>query len=63
MSWIPSTCRNVGRIIYTFGYSTGDPSKRLPGIAIAGLTYLTMIVSTGVTGVRATGLLQCLLGQ
>ncbi|KAF6263405.1 hypothetical protein COO60DRAFT_1491029 [Scenedesmus sp. NREL 46B-D3] len=48
---------NIGRIIYTFGYSTGDPNKRLPGIAIAGLTYLVMIVSTGATGVKAAGLL------
>jgi hypothetical protein len=50
-------CRNIGRIIYTFGYSTGDPSKRLPGIAIAGLTYLVLIVSTGVAGVKVAGLL------
>jgi hypothetical protein len=63
LMWLASSCRNAGRIIYTFGYSTGDPSKRLPGIAIAGLTYLAMIVSTGATGIKATGLLQGLLGQ
>uniref|UniRef100_A0A383VI21 Glutathione S-transferase 3, mitochondrial n=1 Tax=Tetradesmus obliquus TaxID=3088 RepID=A0A383VI21_TETOB len=54
---------NIGRIIYTFGYSTGDPNKRLPGIAVAGLTYVTMIVSTGVIGVKAAGLLQGLQQQ
>lgn len=51
------TIWNIGRIIYTLGYSTGDPSKRTPGAAISGLTYFICIFATGYAGMSATGLL------
>lgn len=47
----------VGRVVYTLGYSTGFPEKRIPGAAISGLAYIAAIVSALVTGVRTTGLL------
>jgi hypothetical protein len=34
------------------GYSTGDPSKRTPGSAISGLTYIALILATAAVGVR-----------
>ena len=34
------------------GYSTGDPSKRMPGAAISGLTYIAFILATAAVGVR-----------
>jgi glutathione S-transferase len=33
----------LGRLVYAAGYSTGDPSKRGPGSAVAGLAYLGLI--------------------
>eukprot|EP00877_Chromochloris_zofingiensis_P012396 jgi/Chrzof1/740/Cz01g26280.t1 len=48
---------NVGRIMYTLGYSTGDPAKRGPGAAISSLIYLAMIFITAYNGVKITGLL------
>lgn len=35
------------------GYSTGDPDKRLPGVAISLLVYDGLIIATAVVGVRA----------
>lgn len=45
----PSGDRNVshagcaGRVVYMVGYSSGDPSKRLPGSMISNLTQLASI--------------------
>ncbi|KAI8462974.1 MAG: hypothetical protein J3K34DRAFT_445749 [Monoraphidium minutum] len=43
----------VGRIVYALGYSTGDPSKRLPGGVVSSLTFLGTIIATLVAGLRA----------
>ena len=40
----------VARLIYAAGYSTGEPAKRLPGNAIAGIVYLALIVGCGYAG-------------
>jgi glutathione S-transferase len=42
----------VGRIMYTLGYSTGDPKKRIPGAGASGLAYLGTIIATLVLGLR-----------
>ena len=42
----------VGRIIYANGYSSGDPSKRIPGSAIAGIVYLGLIIGCFVAGFK-----------
>jgi glutathione S-transferase len=34
----------IGRIIYANGYSSGDPKKRIPGSAVAGIFYLCLII-------------------
>jgi glutathione S-transferase len=34
----------VGRIVYMVGYSSGDPSKRLPGSMISNLTQMAVII-------------------
>eukprot|EP00879_Flechtneria_rotunda_P002067 GHRR01002246.1.p1 GENE.GHRR01002246.1~~GHRR01002246.1.p1 ORF type:complete len:205 (+),score=39.07 GHRR01002246.1:67-615(+) len=54
---------NIGRVVYTTGYSKGDPNKRIPGVAIASLAYLATIIVTLTTGIRASGLLNKLLGH
>jgi glutathione S-transferase len=36
----------VARILYSLGYSTGDPGKRSPGSLLAGLVYLGLIGGT-----------------
>lgn len=41
----------ISRLVYAAGYSTGDPSKRLPGSAIAGILYLGLIAGTIVASV------------
>jgi len=38
------------QIIYARGYSTGDPSKRAPGSALAGIVYLVLIIGCGYAG-------------
>ncbi|KIZ01433.1 hypothetical protein MNEG_6530 [Monoraphidium neglectum] len=43
---------SVGRIFYATGYSTGDPSKRMTGAGISGLSYLGCIIATLVVGLR-----------
>lgn len=40
----------VARILYSLGYSTGDPSKRSPGSLVAGLVYLGLIGGTMYAG-------------
>lgn len=42
----------AGRVLYTLGYSKGDPQGRLPGAAASGLVYLALLLSTLVVGVR-----------
>ncbi|KAL4442446.1 hypothetical protein ABPG77_005030 [Micractinium sp. CCAP 211/92] len=42
----------ASRVVYTLGYSTGDPSKRLPGGAGSGLAYVALVLSTVVVGLR-----------
>lgn len=51
------TTWNIGRIIYTLGYSTGDPKRRTPGAAISSLAYLIAILATGYAGITVAGLL------
>lgn len=34
------------------GYSTGDPSQRLPGAAGSGLAYVALVLSTVAVGLR-----------
>jgi len=41
----------ISRLIYAAGYSTGDPSKRFPGSALAGILYLGLIAGTIVASV------------
>ena len=40
----------VARILYSLGYSTGDPGKRSPGSLLAGLVYLGLIGGTMYAG-------------
>lgn len=40
----------VGRVIYANGYSSGDPSKRIPGAAISGIVYLGLIIGCYIAG-------------
>jgi len=43
-------CWAVARILYSLGYSTGDPKKRSPGSLLAGLVYLGLIGGTMYAG-------------
>lgn len=40
----------VARILYSLGYSTGDPGRRGPGSLLAGLVYLGLIGGTMYAG-------------
>ncbi len=46
----------VGRVVYSLGYYTGDPSKRVPGAlmsmmgALLPLTALTVSTAAGILG-------------
>lgn len=42
---------SIGRLVYAAGYSSGDPSKRAPGSALAGILYLALIGGAGYAGV------------
>ncbi|EFN56532.1 hypothetical protein CHLNCDRAFT_144160 [Chlorella variabilis] len=42
----------IGRILYTRGYSTGDPAQRAPGGSLAWMSYLCLMVATAVVGIR-----------
>jgi glutathione S-transferase len=42
---------SIGRIVYAAGYSSGDPAKRAPGSALAGIVYLALIGGAGYAGV------------
>ncbi|KAK9866783.1 hypothetical protein WJX84_004341 [Apatococcus fuscideae] len=43
----------IGRIVYTIGYSSGDPNKRSPGAAVSALSMIGLLVTIGVVGFRA----------
>lgn len=43
-------CWAIGRIVYANGYSSGDPAKRIPGSAIAGIVYLGLIIGCYIAG-------------
>lgn len=55
---ILGTIWNIGRVIYTYGYNTGDPNKRTPGFAISWLAYVVLIGATAYAGVSIAGLLR-----
>lgn len=46
MSWA------AARVVYAVGYSSGVPSKRMPGGAVSALVQLGMMGTLLVTGVR-----------
>lgn len=49
-----SSCSaHAGRIVYTIGYSSGDPFKRLPGFAVSQLSNFGMIGATAVVGFQS----------
>ena len=37
-------------MVYAQGYSTGDPAKRGPGSAVAGIVYLALIGGAAAAG-------------
>jgi glutathione S-transferase len=36
----------AGRLVYSLGYSTGDPNARFPGVAVSGLIYVGTIAAS-----------------
>ena len=42
----------AGRIVYTLGYSSGDPAKRTPGSIMSFLSYFGLIGAMAVVGFR-----------
>ncbi|KAL4069784.1 hypothetical protein V8B97DRAFT_631320 [Scleroderma yunnanense] len=47
----------VGRVIYTLGYKTGSPSKRLPGGFIGSLSSLGLLLGATYSALKLTSVL------
>lgn len=43
----------AGRIMYTIGYSSGDPAKRTPGAAVSFFSYFGLLGAIAVVGFRS----------